>query len=146
MMSTSKSVLGIPLLALSVLLIVVVVGFAVPAETQPHALDIAPTAMSAGSALMEVVPPMNASAPRIDTSRSVTTLKLQSSSPVKAPAPVLLLSGAERSAGLLLPAILVLVAVLSCAYVAATRNVYESVKGNVKSLRLIGRQVWPETR
>lgn len=146
-MSTSKSVLGIPLLALSVLLIVVVVGFAVPAENQPSALGVVPPAMSVEQAPTDtIVPATNTSVRSLNTSRSTVTSKLQPTSPVEAPAPVLLLSGAERSAGLLLPTILVLVVVLSCAYVAATRNIYENVKGNVKSLRLIGRQVWPETR
>ncbi len=120
-MSTAKSVLGIPLLALVILLIIMVVGFIIPVDAQPHLVGTIPTVASPTD-VPESTPTSTPVSPA-NTQGSVTTSRSFASSSTEIQIPVLPLSGAGQPAGLLLPAILVLAAVLSCIYVTVTRSV-----------------------
>ena len=128
MMSTVKSALGILLLALLALLLVMMVGFATPADAQTRVLyGVTPTP-AAPTDTPEPTPtntpepiPTNTPAPT-NTARPPSPNPTAVPAPTETPIPMLPVSGAERPAGLLLPAVLVLavLALLTCV-VAARR-------------------------
>jgi hypothetical protein len=130
-MSTNKSALGILLLVLLPLLIVMMTGFATPADAQTRALyGITPTV---GVPTDTPEPPTDTPEPPTDTPEPPTntprppepTSRPQTPAPPPAETPVPLLpaTGAEQLTNLLLPAILVLAVLASLTCVVAIRRV-----------------------
>ncbi len=124
-MSTVKSVLGVLLLVLLPLLLVMMVGFATPANAQPRALyGITPTAEPPPPTPVPPTPvpptPVNTPRPSNPNPTAVPPGETPVPPPAETPVPILPSTGAERTSGLLLPAVLVL-ASLTC--LVATRRV-----------------------
>ncbi len=130
-MSRTKPIFRTLLLALPLLLVVMAIAFAVPADAQPHsAYGITPTA---GVPTDTPEPPTDTPEPPTDTPVPPTntpsspnpTSRPQPTAPppTETPVPLLPATGAGQPTGLLLSALLILAVLASLTCVVATRRI-----------------------